>query len=116
MELKRPPHSKPDPRPMRLVLGTTALATLSATIGAIVATPPAVQLTAGSPASAPPATPVAVERAVVYVQLTPGETAPPGATVIDAAAPKPITVVTVVPAPAQRPVIIRTTQSGKVIK
>jgi hypothetical protein len=35
--------------------------------------------------------------------------------VIDAKAPKPITIVTTVPAPAQQPVVVRTTQSGKVV-
>ncbi len=99
---------------MRFALGTTALASLSAMLAAIV-----------TPSSAAPATVVArtdsggtsvsVARPVVYVQLKPGETAPPGARVIDAAAPKPVTVVTVVPAPSRRPVIIRTTQSGKVL-
>jgi hypothetical protein len=54
-------------------------------------------------------------RPIQYVQLAPGQSAPPGARVIDAKAPKPITIVTLVPAPAQQPVVIRTTQSGKVI-
>jgi hypothetical protein len=35
--------------------------------------------------------------------------------VIDAKAPKPITIVTTVPAPAQQPVVVRTTQSGTVV-
>ena len=58
---------------------------------------------------------VTEQRPVVYVQLTPGQSPPPGATVIDAKAPKPITIVTRVAAPAQRTVVVRTTQSGKVI-
>jgi hypothetical protein len=57
-----------------------------------------------------------VQRQVRYIQLQPGQTAPPGAKVIDPTAPKPITVVTTVPAPPAKPVIIKTTQSGTVVK
>ena len=59
--------------------------------------------------------PTAVQQPVQYVQLQPGQTAPPGAAVIDQAAPQPVTIVTTVPAPAQKPIIVKTTQSGKVI-
>jgi hypothetical protein len=54
-------------------------------------------------------------RPIQYVQLAAGQAAPAGATVIDAKAPKPITIVTTVPAPPQQTVVVRTTQSGKII-
>ena len=60
-------------------------------------------------------TPIIVQRPIQYVQLQPGQTAPPGATVIDPAAPQPTAVVISVPAPTQAPIVIRTTQSGRVI-
>jgi hypothetical protein len=109
---------RPDPTRLRFGLAAGGLAALSALITAIATpmstgapVPPAV------PASAPAsATTVVQRRPIQYVQLAPGQSAPPGARVIDAKAPKPITIVTLVPAPAaQQPVVIRTTQSGKVI-
>ncbi len=115
------PKAKPDARPMRLALGAGGLAAFSAIVTAIVI-PPATFVVAAPPASQPangaaasPAT-VQVQHQVRYVQLQPGQTAPPGAKVIDPAAPKPITVVTTVPAPVQKAVIIKTTQSGRVVK
>jgi hypothetical protein len=115
--------AKPDARPMRIALGAGGLAAMSALVTAIVMPPsPSVQAPQfvsqpGAPASpAAPGTPSTVQRPVQYIQLQPGETAPPGAKVIDPAAPKPITVVTTIPAPAQKPIIIKTTQSGKVVK
>jgi hypothetical protein len=80
-----------------------------------------------------------VKRPIKYVQLSPGQTAPPGARVIDAAAPTPISLVVTVAAPPQQqvaqppaqppaqqppvqpqppapqPVPVATTQSGKVV-
>jgi hypothetical protein len=119
--------AKPDARPMRIALGAGGLAAMSALVTAIVMPPaPSVQIPsadqqAGAQQAAPadPGTPSTVQRPVQYIQLQPGQTAPPGATVIDPAAPKPVTVVTTVPAPAaqkQKPIIIKTTQSGKVVK
>jgi hypothetical protein len=106
---------------MRLALGAGGLAAFSAIVTAIVIPPGsmagAAQSTsqsAGGPATSPAT--VQVQHQVRYIQLQPGQTAPPGATVIDPTAPKPITVVTTVPAPAQKPVIIKTTQSGTVVK
>jgi hypothetical protein len=113
--------AKPDPRPMRLALGAGGLAAFSAIVTAIVIPPGSFagalrstnQSVSGAAASA--AT-VQVQRQVRYIQLQPGQTAPPGAKVIDPTAPKPITVVTTVPAPPAKPVIIKTTQSGTVVK
>jgi hypothetical protein len=119
-----PPHpakAKPDARPMRLALGAGGLAAFSAIVTAIVIPPGPIAAGAqstGQPAAGPAGSPatVQVQHQVRYVQLQPGQTAPPGAKVIDPAAPQPITVVTTVPAPAQKPVIIKTTQSGRVVK
>jgi hypothetical protein len=108
------PRSGPDARPMRVALGAGFLAVLSAIVSGIVAPPqPTVGQGYDPGLAGAPATPSTAERQIVYVQLKPGETAPPGATVIDAAAPTPVTVVTVVAAPAQKPVLVKTTQSGK---
>jgi hypothetical protein len=116
------PRARPDARPMRMALGAGGIAAFSALAAAIVLpphyAPAATQQQATDQGSNP--TPIQVVRPIQYVQLAPGQTAPPGATVIDASAPTPITVVVTVPAPAQKaaaqtPTIIRTTQSGKVI-
>jgi hypothetical protein len=157
----RVPKAKPDPRPMRVALGFGGIAALSALSAAIVlpprvatTTPVAVDqpaLTASDIAgqattsAAPlPATSQS-QRPILYVQLAPGQTAPPGATVIDATAaprvggivsgPAPVTrpggaaqpapaqpapaqpapVQVAPPKPAPAPIIIKTTQSGKVV-
>jgi hypothetical protein len=145
---ERPGHdrarpAKPDARPMRAALGVGGLAAMSALAAAIVAPPrPDTVVLAAPPAvdpnaqvqnqaptdPGPAATPVQVPRQVKYVQLLPGQTPPPGATVIPAAAPTPITVVVTVPGggggggtsvskPVAKPtpIIIKTTQSGKVV-
>lgn len=105
--------ARPDPSRVRFILGAGGIAALSALISAIAVPPaPAVAPLVDTPT---PPTIVTEQRPVVYVQLTPGQSPPPGATVIDAKAPKPITIVTRVAAPAQRTVVVRTTQSGKVI-
>jgi hypothetical protein len=134
------PKAKPDPGPMRLALGAGGIAALSALATAIVlppriapvVAPVAPQQTADpqqQQAVAPQAsaTPIQVVRPIQYVQLLPGQTAPPGATVIDPSAPTPITMVVNIAAPpaqagaqppaqkapAPAPIIIKTTQSGK---
>ena len=114
-EPARPVKAKPDPTPMRMAVGIGGLATLSGLVTAIFVVPAAAPVT--DAATIAPATPATVtqQRPVVYVQLQPGQTAPPGAKVIDAKAPKPITVVTHVAAPAQKTVVVHTTQSGTVV-
>ena len=110
--------ARPDPGPMRFILGAAGLAAFSALASAIVMPPkPAITqpAVAGQVNSSMAGAPTAVTQPVQYIQLQPGQTAPPGARVIDPAAPKPVTIVTTVPAPAQQPVTIKTTQSGKVI-
>lgn len=112
------PRARPDPMPMRLALGAAGLASLSALVAAIVLPPRPVVLPPadlGQAAISTSVAPSTVQQPVQYVQLQPGQTAPPGARVVDPAAAAPITVVTTVPPAAQKPVIIKTTQSGKVI-
>jgi len=149
-------RAKPDPRPMRVALAFGGIAALSA-LSAVIVLPPrpvtSAPVAADQPASASsaaggqgatsavpsPATPQN-SPTILYIQLAPGQTAPPGATVIDAtAAPKvggvvsgpapvakqPATVQAAPtraaaipvapPKPAPTPIVIKTTQSGKVI-
>ena len=110
------PKSKPAARPMRIALGAAGLAAFSAIVSAIVLPPrPVVQAPALYGQQAAPGGPgsvTTVQAPIQYVQLQPGQTAPPGATVVDSSA-RPAAAA--VPAPALKPVIIRTTQSGKVI-
>jgi hypothetical protein len=153
------PKAKPDPRPMRVALGFGGIAALSALSAAIVLPPRPVTsapVTVDQPASTDPGGQAATSSAtapttpqssptILYIQLAPGQTAPPGATVIDAtAAPKaggvvsgpapaskpgtpaqpapaqpapaqPAAVPVAPPKPAPTPIVIKTTQSGKVI-
>lgn len=100
----RPVKARPDANPMRVALGAAGLATLSALAGAIVLPPkPAVYQPVTYGQQAVPA--------VQYVQLQVGQTAPPGAMVISSSAQP----VALAPPVVQKPVIIRTTQSGKVL-
>ena len=122
------PHvakAKPDPRPMRLALGAGGLAAFSALLSAIVM--PARPAVVTNVADAQPAdstaanatgTPITVQQPIQYIQLQAGQTAPPGAIVVDPSGPLPTAIVVTVPAPAQKqtaqkPIIIKTTQSGK---
>jgi len=109
-------RARPDAASGRLVLGVGGLAAASALVTAIVSpsTPVVPAAPVAGAAAAQPAT-VTLQRPVQYIQLAPGQSPPPGARVIDAKAPKPITVVTTVPAPPQQTVIVRTTQSGVVL-
>ena len=113
------PKSKPDARPMRFALVAGGIAALSALAAAIVL-PPRPTPQQGSQVADPQSngTSIQVQRPIKYVQLSPGQTAPPGATVIDAAAPTPLTVVVTLPpqaVAAPTPVVIKTTQSGRVV-
>jgi hypothetical protein len=97
-----PPRSKPGPAPMRLALGLGGMAALSALATAIIlppAAPAAADVAAVDPTdtAAPTATDTPGPTPTVrYVQLAPGESAPPGATVIPAnASPGATLVVTV---------------------
>jgi hypothetical protein len=141
----RPKPARPDARPMRAALGIGGLAAMSALGAAIVRPPqpetivlpvptpvaPDANLDMAVPTAADPlATPISAERQIQYIQLQPGQVAPPGATVLPATAPTPITVVVTLPpstgggggskanpkpAANPTPIIIKTTQSGKVV-
>ena len=97
---------KPDPRPLRIAFGMAGLAATTALLTALASPPPAgaaagsatdiAQTTVTLPAE--PAQPV--KHVIQYVQLKPGQTAPPNATV------------KVVPTPKPRVVTITTKQSG----
>ena len=124
-------QSKPDARPMRFVYGAGAVAAMSVMAVGFVqpdfaATADQSAITDGTTvdpnALAQAPADVALRHVTQYVQLKPGETAPPGATVIAANAPTPRVVVThSQPAnqpaaqPAARPPAPapRTRQSGK---
>ncbi len=110
----RPAAPRPNPNRLRFALGTGGIAALSALLTAIVA-PPSPAGPASSVAMPSAQATVTQQRPIQYVQLAPGQAPPPGASVIDAKAPKPITIVTTVPAPAQQAVVVRTTQSGTVV-
>jgi len=83
---------------MRFMVAIAGLASASAIGTAIVAPPPSFDAAAGQVAAAIP--PGQVVHVVRYVQLLPGQTAPPN------------TVVQQAPAPAPRVVTITTRQSG----
>jgi hypothetical protein len=97
---------------MRLALGAGGLAAFSALATAIVLPPrPAIQAPVavlqqptdtGSPTDSPAASPLGSDRPVRYVQLLPGQTAPPGASVIPATVPTSGTLVVTVPAPGKK--------------
>ncbi|GEM_PF-3519416 len=108
---------KPDPRPGRIGIGAGALAVLSILTVALVPVPAAEPGAdeAADDLAALPAREVRVETRVRYVRLKRGETAPPGARTIAAAAPTPRVVVTTIAAPAparERRSAGRTRQSG----
>ena len=93
---------RPDARPLRIAYGMGAIAAASALVTALASSPPG----SSAPAQAqttfvlpPDPTPV-IRHVIQYVQLKPGETAPPRAVVKQAPAPKP------------RVVIVTTRQSG----
>ena len=83
-------RSRPDPGAMRLAVGFVGLATTSAIVSAMLAPAPAGS-TAATTVAALTDTGVAPEVVHVahYIQLKPGETAPPQAVVQQQAAPAP---------------------------
>ncbi len=155
----RPKPAKPDARPMRAALGLGGIAAMSAIAAGIVSPPRPEAIVLAAPtlvapgatdqqAAIPTADPAAAvaggdptasaTRQIIYVQLQPGQTAPPGATVISASAGPSVAIqlngggakpasgggqvaATAKPAPpappksAPTPIIIKTTQSGKVV-
>lgn len=102
---QRPTHparARPDPTPMRLAFGLTGLAAASAIVSALASPAGADAGAVGSQATPRVAAdPAAVVRHVVrYVQLQPGQVAPPQALVRQAPTPQP------------RVVVVTTRQSG----
>lgn len=91
---------------MRIVYGAASVAALSVlTVGLAHPSPPVDEVVFDTTADAPPpsagpvvtSAPVEVTHVINYVHLKPGETPPPGATVIAPDAPAPRTVVTTIP-------------------
>jgi hypothetical protein len=110
----RQPKKRPDPGPMRLALGMTGLAAATALSTLIIRPPAAAPTPATDPALPEPTSPPLIVRHVTqYVQLKPGETAPPGASVVQKPAASPRVVIVTIPAPAPRRVVVVTRQSGQ---
>jgi hypothetical protein len=111
----RVPKARPDPGPMRFTLGLTGLVAATAMATAIVR-PAAPPVATADPTLEPTPTsppPLVIRHVTRYVQLQAGETAPPGASVVQKPAASPRVVVVTVPAPAPRRVVVVTTrQSG----
>ena len=96
----RPSHRRPDPRPMRVVIGMAGIAAAAAMATAIAK--PVPSITAVTTIVSRPQPAPSVLHVTRYVQLQPGETPPPQA------------VVQVVPTPQPKVVVVTTTrQSGK---
>lgn len=111
-------RKRPDPRPMRLAYAVGALGALSAVAAGLVHVSATAPVQVELAPQDPPATPrnVEVQHVIQYIHLKPGETAPPGATVITPDAPAPRVVITHVQAPApQQPPrrIVITRPSGR---
>jgi hypothetical protein len=99
-----PSRARPDPNPVRLMLGFVGLASLSAIASGLL--PSVLPTVTAAPASTSTVFAdtalLPVKHVIRYVQLKPGQTAPPQAAVV--AAPK----------PSPRVVVVTTTrQSGK---
>jgi hypothetical protein len=97
---------------MRVTLGLTGLVAATAMATAIIRPPAPAAVAAPDPTvgppdpTTPPPAPVVVRHVTQYVQLKPGETAPPGAKVVKKAAPSPrVIVVTITPPPTPIPVV-----------
>ena len=97
------PRPRPDPNPVRLMAGFIGLASLSAiATGLLPSVVPSANAAPGTVTIVTDAVPPAVKHVTRYVQLKPGQTAPPQTAVV--AAPK----------PTPRIVVVTTTrQSGK---
>jgi hypothetical protein len=99
-----PARSRPDPNPLRLMVGLVGLASMSAIATSMLPSvlPPAGANSATTTTIIADAATLPVQHVTRYVQLKPGQTAPPQAAVV--AAPK----------PTPRVVVVTTTRkSGK---
>jgi len=113
------PKARPDPGPMRFLIGFTGLVAATAIATALVRAQPAHAMVAAEAAADPIPTqppPLVVRHVTTYVQLQPGQSAPPGAKVVAQPDPSPrVVVVTITPPPraaAPRRVVVVTRQSG----
>lgn len=114
------PKQRPDPRPMRLVLGAGTIAAVSIMAAGLVRFPaPAADAIAADVATvetlATARPEVIVQHRTVYVQLKRGQHAPRGAKVIAGAVPTPRVVVTRIAARPATPrrAVVKTRQSGR---
>jgi anti-sigma factor RsiW len=112
----RPKPAKPDPRPMRAALAAAGLAAFSAVAAGIVMPPQIASTTVVPPADAAQAQPADAAPIATYVQLLPGQTPPPGATVIPFGGSTGGNATAAPVKPKPTPIIIKTTQSGKTVK
>lgn len=106
---------RPDPRPTRFLVAMSGLAAATAIAAALVqpgsapaddtlqTADAAPEPATAAPVSAGPAAAVRIRRETRYVQLKPGETAPPGARVVQRPDPSPRVVVVTIPAPTAAP-------------
>ena len=93
--------ARPDARPLRIAYGMGALAAATALVTALASpAPPSAASDTTTTVTMPADPPQAVRHVVQYIQLKPGETAPPNASV------------KVVPTPKPRVVVVTTRQSG----
>jgi hypothetical protein len=93
--------ARPDPGPLRIAIALTGMATASALVSAFLAPSAGANAGTTTTATAPDVPAASVRHVTRYVQLQPGQTAPPAASVQQAPAPKP------------RVVVVTTRQSGK---
>lgn len=94
--------ARPDPRPMRTLIGLTGLVATSAIASAIASQPGGTIAATATTIQTQVVLPAEVRHITRYVQLQPGQTAPPSA------------VVRAAPDPTPRIVVVTTTrQSGK---
>lgn len=108
----RPTRSRPDPNPMRLMFGLVGLASATALVAAMapsiapapLAETAVVRDAAAGVSSAQAAVAAPVPRITRYVVLAPGQTPPPGASVVAQPQPTPI---------VKLKVVTRTRQSGQ---
>lgn len=110
----RPQRSRPNPNPMRLMLGMVGIATASAfTVAMVPSVVPGQAADAAvdgaipaavAAAPAPARTPLPVRKVTRYVTLLPGQTPPPGAATQAQPAPTPI---------VKTQIVTRTRQSGQ---
>ena len=94
------PKARPDARPLRIAYGMAALAAATALVTALASPPPSGSIGQTTTVTMPAEPAPSVRHVIQYIQLKPGQTAPPNAAV------------KVVPTPKPRVVVVTTRQSG----